>query len=49
MNSDRDHEITPDMRKLIVAYMEACNSGNNAKADLLMEKIREENIKKRER
>jgi hypothetical protein len=52
MNSDPDCnkcEITPEMRDLIVAYMEACNSGKNAEADLLMEKIRQENIKRNER
>jgi hypothetical protein len=52
MNSEpkcNDCEITPEMRDLIVAYMEACNSGNNTDADALLEKIRQENIKRHER
>lgn len=41
-------EITPEMRDLIVSYMEACNSGRNEEADVLMEKIRQENVKRNE-
>ena len=42
MKSDSNTEISSEMRKLIIAYMEACNSGEYAKSEGLLQKIKEQ-------
>ena len=41
--STNNFVISDDMRDLIIRYMEACNAGEYAKAEELLEKIKEEN------
>lgn len=43
MNSDPDLVLSDDMRKLIIAYMTACNEGQTDLADSLLEQIKEKN------
>lgn len=42
MNSDSNIQISSEMRELIIAYMEACNSGEYAKSEGLLQKIKEQ-------
>jgi len=45
MNSDPDLVLSDDMKKLIIDYMTAANENNHAKADSLLDKIKQENRK----
>ncbi len=38
-----EYIVTDEMRDLIIKYMEALNEGDNAKAEGLLNKIRQEN------
>jgi len=37
-----DINISPEMRKLILDYMTACNEGEYAKSELLLQQIKEQ-------
>ena len=41
-STPNDFPITDEMRDLIVRYMEACNAGDNAEADVLLHQIKHE-------
>jgi len=42
MKSESDITISDEMRKLILTYMEACNAGEYAKSEGLLQKIKEQ-------
>ncbi len=40
--AEEDYEISPDMAKLIVSYMDSCNNQEYAKSELLLQQIKEQ-------
>ena len=44
MNSDPDYVLSDEVRDLIIRYMEACNAGEHAKAEVILQKIKDQGI-----
>ena len=41
-STSNEYQISDEMRDLIIRYMEACNAGEYADADVLLHKIKHE-------